>query len=556
MAKDASGVRIEPERALGALWMLGAAVFWLVPDQKLIRAKLLAVQAVVLLAGGRLAWRAAARRDPGRRSALDGPAAALSAAGLVFWALSPDLAVSQSEAARLLFCGLAFWTASRSFALTSPEPFLASWSAAAAAAASWALLEAAQGRSRPFASFGNPIFLGTALASALPLTLARALKSAGANRALWTAAAALQGAGLLLARSRAAAFGLLAGLSLWALASLEGRRRLGALGGAAALAAAAAWAFLGREWTHVLIWRDTLALWRSHPLIGCGLGRFHLEFPAFASAELKARWPEGRMIVNFAHNEYLQTLAETGPLGLAALLAVPAAAWLMLKRGGAGEGRLERGAATAGALALFSAALVSPDMRLGASSFAAFALLGAASRAEASGAAPRAIFPLGALLVFLGLAAQSPLAVRRNAAEAPFHAGADAIRLRELEERLARSPRDADAAEELGFLKAKASDFDGARAAFRRASRLAPSRPGPLNNLGNLAYLAGDFDEAIGWWEKSLAAAPAQIDARINLAKLLCERGRLKACSGHLDEVLRREPSNAKARVLYKKMLE
>ncbi len=545
----------EAEILLPALWALAAAAFWLVPDQKLIRAKLLAVQAVVLIAGGVLAYRGAKPDSPGRRSPLDLPAAALAAAGLLFWALSPDLAVSQSEAARLFFCALAFWAASRSFALTGPAPFLTAWSIGASAAALWAVAQAANGQLRPFASFGNPIFLGTALASALPIALARSYESKS-RRGLWVAAATLQGAGLFLTHSRAAVFGLLAGLALWALARLKGRPLAGALGAATGLAATAAWAFRGREWTHALIWRDALSLWRAHPLLGCGLGRFHLEFPAFASAALKARWPEGRVIVNFAHNEYLQTFVETGPLGLAALAAIPIVAWLMLRRDDSAEAGLDRGAATAGALVLFAAAFVSPDLRFGASAFAAFALLGAASRSAAHGAAPHALLPLSALLVFFGLAIQPALAVRRNAMEAPFADGAAAGRVREMEDRLAGAPKDADAAEELGFIKAKASDFTGARAAFLRAAELDPSRPGPLNNLGNLAYLAGDFDGAIGWWSKSLAASPEQIDARLNLAKLLCERGRLKECSGHLDEVLRREPSNAKARVLYKKMVE
>ncbi|MCM2304230.1 MAG: hypothetical protein NDJ72_05970, partial [Elusimicrobia bacterium] len=172
------------DHALLAAWALGAAAFWLVPDQKIIRAKLLAVQAVVLLAGG-----VAARRGAGRRSPLDLPAAALAASGLLFWALSPDLAASQTEAARLLFCGLAFWAAGRAFAATGPGPFLTAWSAGACAAALWAVGEAAAGAARPFASFGNPIFLGTALASALPVALARARGASGLRgRALWTAA--------------------------------------------------------------------------------------------------------------------------------------------------------------------------------------------------------------------------------------------------------------------------------------------------------------------------------------------------------------------------------
>jgi len=546
----------EHEFFLPALWALGAAAFWLVPDQKLIRAKFMAVQSVIMFAGGALVHLRATRAVPGSRSSLDVPMAVLAASGLFFWALSPDYAISASEAARLLFCGLAFWTASRSFALTGPGPFLTAWTMGASAAALWAVGEAASGAQRPIASFGNPIFLGTALASALPVALARAYESDDSKRALWGAAAALQGAGLLLTHSRTAIFGLLAALALWALARMNGKRLAGALSATALLVAAAAWAFRGREWTHALIWRDALALWRAHPLLGCGLGRFHLEFPAFASEALKARWPDGRVIVNFAHNEYLQTLVETGPLGLAVLAAVPIAAWLMLRRDDTAEGQIDRAAAAAGALALFSAAAVSPDLRFGASAFAAFVLLGAASVAQLRGAASHAVFPAIALLVFFGLAVQAPLAVRRNAAQAPFHADTDSRLLREAEDRFTRSPMDADAAEQLGFLKAKASDFAGATSAFRRAAELAPARPGPLNNLGNLAYLERDFDRAIGWWKKSLAAAPEQIDARLNLAKLLCERGRLKECSGHLEEVLRREPSNAKARVLYKKMVE
>jgi O-antigen ligase len=557
MPKAKASPAPEPDNALVALWALGAAAFWLVPDQKLIRAKLLAVQAVVLLAGGVLAYRGAKHREPGRRSALDFPVAALAAAGLLFWALSPDRTVSVSEAARLLFCALAFWTAGRSFARTGPEPFLTAWTLGASTAALWAVFEAARGDPRPFASFGNPIFLGTALASAVPIAVARAYEAGQRrDRLFWGAAAALQSAGLLLSHSRAAAFGLLAAMTLWSLARLSGRRLACALGAATLLGAAAAWAFRGREWTHALIWRDALALWRAHPLFGCGLGRFHLEFPAFASEALKARWPQGRVIVNFAHNEYLQTFVETGPLGLAALVSVPVAAWLMLRRDAAGEGRLGRGAAAAGALTFFAAAFVSPDLRFGASAFAAFVLLAASSPTVAHGAAPAVLMPLCALLVFFFLAVQAPLAVRRNSREANFHTGADQPRLREAAARLARSPQDADAAEELGFLRAKASDLAGAAAAFRRAAELGAARPGPLNNLGNLAYLAGDFDGAIGWWEKSLAAAPAQIDARLNLAKLLCERGRLKECSRHLEEVLKTDPSNAKARVLYKKMIE
>ncbi|MBI3289370.1 MAG: O-antigen ligase family protein [Elusimicrobia bacterium] len=539
---------------LPAPWLLAAAAFWLVPDQKIVRAKLLALQAAVLLAGALLARANAARREAARRAPLDAPVAALALSGLIFWALSPERAAAETEATRLLFCCLTYWASSRAFADGGPRLFCAAWSAGACAAGAWAVLQAVGGHTRPFASFGNPIFLGVPLAASLPLALAgaRAAES-GRARAPWIAAIALETAGLALTGSRAAPFGLAAGLALWALARWKGGRRAWALAAAVAAAVAAAWLFRGREWTHGLIWRDALALWRAKPWLGCGLGRFHLELPAFASAALKARWPEGRVVINFAHNEYLQTLVETGPAGLAALLSVPVVALLDLRHR---EPDANRDACAAGALILFAAAFVSPDLRFGASAFAAFALLGASTRTSASGMPAPTPLTASALLACAWLAAKPALAVRRNATESTFYTGANAARVAELEDRLLRAPGDADAAEELGFLKAKASDFAGAADAFRRAAALDPRRPGSLNNLGNLAYLAGDADGAIAWWEKSLAAAPEQIDARLNLAKLLCERGRLKDCARHLEDVLRRDPSNPKARVLYKKMVE
>jgi tetratricopeptide (TPR) repeat protein len=532
------------------IWAAAIAAFWLVPDQKLLRAKLVAVQALIVLAASLAARRGLRARAPGAGAPLDRPVAALALCAALFWALSPERAASEPEAVRLFFAALCYWAASRTGA---GVPAAELWSAGAAAASAWALFEAARGTPRPFAGFGNPILLGVALASALPATLALIATARGPARPAWIAAGALQAAGLALSGSRAATFGLLAALGLWALARWSGRRLAAALAALGAAAGLGALLHAGREWTHGLIWRDGLALWAAKPGLGWGLGRFHIELAARASPELRARWPEGAFVVNFAHNEYLQTLVETGPLGLAALLAVPAGAWLLLRR----EDDPKRASLLAGALALFCAALVSPDFRLGATVFAAFALPAFARPAgERPSRGPAAAWAgAAAIALFAWLAARPLAAVRRNAAEAPFAARVDARSLGELEARLART-NSADDAEQLGYLRAKASDWAGAAAAFRRAAELDPRRPGPLNNLGNTAYMRGDLDGAVAWWEKSLAAAPDQLDARLNLAKLQCERGRLKECAAQLEEVLRRDPSNAKARVMYKKMVE
>jgi O-antigen ligase len=61
------------------------------------------------------------------------------------------------------------------------------------------------------------------------------------------------------------------------------------------------------------LWRDTLRLIREYPLLGCGLG-------AFAAPFLKHKISEPMLFDQYAHNDYLQALAETGAAGFALLL--------------------------------------------------------------------------------------------------------------------------------------------------------------------------------------------------------------------------------------------
>lgn len=54
-----------------------------------------------------------------------------------------------------------------------------------------------------------------------------------------------------------------------------------------------------------VIWRDTLSMIRAHPVLGVGVGAFQTVFPIYGHSE-------GPTIVEFAHNDYLQTLADGG----------------------------------------------------------------------------------------------------------------------------------------------------------------------------------------------------------------------------------------------------
>jgi O-antigen ligase len=558
--------------AATALWCAAAAALAVVPDQKILRYKLLALETAVglqilLLAAawlrsGDLRW---------RRSPLDWPVALYAIGGLLFFAISPERGASQLELVRILFSAAVFFAASRA----RPGPaFPAVWTAAASLVGLYALLQTRGGLGplmvpqleRPIATFGNPIFLAGYLAASFVLAAGHARAAAGRERALYAAGALLCLLGLWTTQTRAALVGIGAAAALAGAFALPPKRRWPALGALAVATLAFAWWFRERQWTHGLIWKDTLSLWKAHPLFGCGLGRFHIEFVDYASPALRALWPEQKVIVNFAHNEYLQVLAETGLVGLGLLLAIPAsaAAWLWRVWRTAPDPR--RGAYLFAAFTLLAQNLFSPDIRFGVSSFVVFAFLGAATAEDEP--RPFPAFPgrlaaalMAALFVAAWgrLAAQPLLAQRRLAAAPDFHVGKsdEANRmLADMERRLEADPDNADLAENLAFAYAKRKDWRLSIERFERVTRLRPDRPGPFNNLGNIHYSIGNREGAIEWWKKSLAIDDAQIDARLNLAKTLYETGRLKESGMYVQQVLERDPGNEKAQILLKKMIE
>ena len=74
----------------------------------------------------------------------------------------------------------------------------------------------------------------------------------------------------------------------------------------------------------LLIWRDTLSLIRTHPLLGVGPGNYELALPAARTAASQRAWRElvgqSTSVPYHAHNEYLEFWAESGVLGLGAML--------------------------------------------------------------------------------------------------------------------------------------------------------------------------------------------------------------------------------------------
>lgn len=68
-------------------------------------------------------------------------------------------------------------------------------------------------------------------------------------------------------------------------------------------------------------WRAAWGMFRDHPLIGVGIGRYNQEYANYAR-QLYAVYAHGYVSMISAHNGYLNYLAETGILGILLLLAI------------------------------------------------------------------------------------------------------------------------------------------------------------------------------------------------------------------------------------------
>jgi O-antigen ligase/tetratricopeptide (TPR) repeat protein len=157
-------------------------------------------------------------------------------------------------------------------------------------------------------------------------------------------ALALCALGLVFSYSRmglAAASLASAGVVLVALRRSSGRRRGAAILLLAAagllLASLAGWnriaSDLSRQMTPVswdegrlLVWRDSTAIVRNHPLAGAGLGTFRDVYPAYRSPRIVTFY-------DHAHNDWLELAVETGAAGSLLALAILALYGIAVARG-------------------------------------------------------------------------------------------------------------------------------------------------------------------------------------------------------------------------------
>ncbi|MBN1824591.1 MAG: O-antigen ligase family protein [Endomicrobiales bacterium] len=563
------------------------ALLAVIPDVKLTRPKLLFAESVLY---GLFALWLVSKVSRGvfelKASLLNVPVAAYLAVSALFYAFSPDKPVALNELKRNILSAAVFFLAEDLLGTEKRRnAFVWCWLSGLFVAASYGVMQHSggigrvmvPGFDRVISTFGNPIFFGAFIVAGVPVAAGEFLKNRNRiAKAFLAVLIVLSLTALYYTKTRASFIGLAVSLILFFFGILRsGRMRylLAALVVAGfALFVANTSSLWTRHQAHALIWRDSAAMWASKPVFGTGPGTFHVYFPDFASEELKRIWPQDQFIVNDAHNEYVQMLAETGIAGFGMFVWLLASFGVMSVvriKGSDGAERIMTSAFAASGAGLLAQNLFSVDMRFIISSlyfFAAAGAIGSFTKETFSVRIGPKTFRVVLSAAIIALCAHmyqkmlAPYAAERKVAHMNDFFDEKVLEpaktIGELEALAKEYPEQGLVFEKLGWVYAKERNWDKAIRNFRKSIELRPGVFGPYNNLGNIYFLLGDRKTAIGFWERSLEINPGQIDSRLNLATAYYYNGQLKAAVGQIKEVLKIEKDNEKALVLLKQMKE
>lgn len=426
---------------------------------------------------------------------------------------------------------------------------------------------------RAVAGFGNPVFLGAWLVLTTPLLLAEALVEPGASRWLSALAAGLCLPALLGTGTAGAWLGFAVALLVGVLLVVPASRAL-TLTLALAGVALAGLLFMHpdvllRPRTHGLIWRDTLGMILDQPW-GVGPGQFQVAFLPFASEDLLAAHPRSSVIINDAHSEPLQLVAELGWAGVLVMLWVISALATSVRRvlgppAERAKDGLRLAAALAGASGCLAQSFVSPDLRFHVTTVMLGLMLGLCasfddSRAVAlpAGRSGRMALALVALLGLGGTAwagwEHLSIAKRLPPSLALELTPADALRLSKLREDAASFPDDPGAHYDLATALAAQRRFGEAVLVMRRADDLAPGNASIIRSLGLITTLAGQFDAAAPLLTQALANRPDDLDLRYMLAYCSFGRGDIRGAILQAEAVLAADPEHVRARLLLQRL--
>ena len=310
------------------------------------------------------------------------------------------------------------------------------------------------------------------------------------------------------------------------------------------------------------IWANSLAIFKDHPLLGAGIGNFQFVYPLYNRRIIRDSSFSADAKAGEAHNDYIQSLAETGLFGTAAFLVV-----LLLLGRKFLNGMKENLDPPLIAVALALTALLLESfwdfpfkLPVPSAFFWIYAgILWTLSR-EQSSSPPHGVprrWALGIVaLLAVGATAASILTFTHLRAEFYFSRGlAGEYQVRTIQERLDRTEKDFSQALHLypydhryhhwmAILKMRTGRAHEALAANLRTLSLNPFDINALNNLGVIYTALGNAPKAAQAFETALRIWPDYANARNNLGILYEKIGAKEKAVEEFRKTLRIDPAN------------
>jgi len=439
---------------------------------------------------------------------------------------------------------------------------------------------------RIFSTFGNPIFFAAFLVATIPLSVYKLIQDREPSyKVLWFFVLISYLIALYFTKTRAAWIAFIVSIVVFIFLSLDSKVKkvilifiLVIFGFLFTLTTKNVWM---RQQGHLVIWRDSLRMLFNKPVLGVGLGSFHISFPDYASDELKKIWPQTKNIVNDAHSEFVQILAETGVVGFGIfmwiLFSVFHHALRFYRQLHDREEFLIYTALFSSAIGLLVQNFFSVDMRFTISSFylfSVFGLLSSYSTVKTKEIKLRKSEKIFIMLVLLSavIFLEYKMVIKQYGSWKIVFESKDFLDKRivnsdeqkkEIVKMIASNPNDARLYFKLGYLfaneiKVNKSAANLAIVNFTKAALLDPKveNGGAFNNLGNIYFTLGDRKSAKENYIKAINVNPLLVDAHLNLGIAYYYEGKLKESSAEFEKVLELDPKNSSAIYMMKKMRE
>jgi tetratricopeptide (TPR) repeat protein len=276
----------------------------------------------------------------------------------------------------------------------------------------------------------------------------------------------------------------------------------------------------------VVVWGDTLRMVKARPLLGWGLGTFRWIYPRFRSPWLRAE-------INYAHNDYLHLLAETGVIGLGLFLwlagAILAVALKTTNRLKEGHSRALVMGASVSIVVILIHSFLDFNLHIPANALLFTAVV---SLTVAAGHPERRIIHIrGRALILIILIPAATLIGR-----------------------LIYKGLQADSFFRKGEQEQAELKWRSARADFSRAAREDPGNPYPWARRGEIwaargrwarADAGGYFLQAVSHYQKALKLNPCWAEIRAKLGRTLQLRGEMKKARKEFQAALTLDPNNS-----------